>query len=437
MRLPRLSSRNGGFFSQRHRSGVLAASAALGLIIAAVACQSSVREDRRANSLDELRAARAAAAQRSRRIVMNNDGNDARTADQAHTVDNFLLNRTSPLAGSQVDAVFYCTGVFNLYTHASNETELRGHGDKNSLDWAWELTKTDTDSLQAITGFCHANAMEAFWSMRMNDTHDSADNALLCKWKQDHPDYLMGFKGRKFPHGGGRWSAVNYHLEPVRDKVFRILEDVCSRYDLDGIELDFYRHPVYFPEQMTGQPVPQSSCDLMTDLIRRVRAMTERVGLERGRPLLIAARVPDSTGFAKAIGLDLEAWLADGLIDMVVGGGYFHLEPWESLVALGKKHGTPVYACLSGSRIVSAANPEATNADNAARWHAEAKLAWDAGVDGIYTFNLFNPKSDLFRQLGSPATLMKLDGPLKPIAGDPKSMERWLKGGSGFLRLPR
>lgn len=70
------------------------------------------------------------------------------------------------------------------------------------------------------------------------------------------------------------------------------------------------------------------------------------------------------------------------------------------------------------------------------RGHAEAKQAWDGGVDGIYTFNLFNPKSELFRQLGSPATLMKLDVPLKPITGEPESMERWLKGGSGFLRLP-
>ncbi|HUW62172.1 MAG TPA: hypothetical protein VMZ06_14310 [Candidatus Bathyarchaeia archaeon] len=413
----------------------LVGAAAAGLAVVFMLAPASAGEP--GGRIQPLRAARTVAAHRTRRIIMNNDGNDARTTNQAHTVENFLLNRTSPLAGSQVDAIFYCTGVFNLYTHRSDETELRGHGDKNSIDWAWELTKTDTDSVEAVIGFCHASGIEAFWSMRMNDTHDSADDALLCKWKQDHPDYLMGHKGQKSPHGGGRWSAVNYELEPVRDKVFRILEDVCMRYHVDGIELDFFRHPVYFPQQMTGQPVPQSSCDLMTGLIRRVREMTEQVGLKRGRPVLVAVRVPDSVGFAKAIGLDLAAWLDEGLIDILTGGGYFHLEPWENLVALGRKHGVPAYACLSGSRVVSAATPEETNADNASRWHAEAKLAWDAGVDGIYTFNLFNPKSDLFRQLGSPATLMKLEGPLKPITGDPNAMERWLKGGRGFLRLPQ
>ena len=389
-----------------------------------------------ADSLEALRSARSKTAHKARRIIMNNDGNDARTKNQEHTVENFLLNRTSPLAGSQVDAVFYCTGVFNLYTHKSEETELRGHGDKEALDWAWELTKTDTDSLTAVTQWCHQHEMEAFWSMRMNDTHDSADDALLCQWKQDHPDYLMGRKGQKFAHGGGRWSAVNYGLEPVRDKVFRILQDVSSRYDIDGIELDFYRHPVYFPEQMVGEPVPQSRCDEMTGLLRRVREMTEKVGLERGRPLLIAVRVPDSAGFAKAIGLDLNAWLEEGLIDILTGGGYFHLEPWKNLVALSHAHNVPVYACLSGSRVISASRPGATNADNESRWQAAAKEAWVAGVDGIYTFNLFNPNSELFRQLGNPKTLMKLDQPVEPVTGNRKTMERWLKGGSNFLKLP-
>lgn len=388
-------------------------------------------------TLDQLRAARKDAAHTTRRIIMNNDGNDARTKDQEHTVENFLANRTSPLEGSQVDAVFYCTGVFNLYTHASDETELRGHGDREALDWAWELTKQGTDSLTEIITFCHANEMEAFWSMRMNDTHDSADDALLCQWKQDHPEYLMGKKGEKFLHGGGRWSAVNYGLPEVRDKVFRILADVCARYDVDGIELDFFRHPVYFKPQMTGEPVTQEHCDQMTDLIRRVRIMTEMVGMRRGRPLLIAVRVPDSLGYAKGIGLDWEAWLKQDFIDIVSLTGYFHLEPWENMVAIGKQYDVPVYACLSGSRVVSASNPEGSRPDRQAAWEAEARAAWEAGVSGIYTFNLFHPKSLLFREMGSLDTLPKSDEPYQQITGDPKTMDRWLKGGSTFLKLPK
>ncbi len=378
-----------------------------------------------------LREARRDAAWRPRRIVMNNDGNDGRKAGLKPGVEAFLSSRTSPLVGSQVDAVFYCTGVFNLYTHRSEETEPRTGGDKGVADLGWDLTRFGTDSLEQIVKFCHEHDMEAFWSMRMNDTHDSGDEALLCAWKREHPEWLMGKKGDKFPHGGGRWSAVNYAIPEVRDKVFRILADVCKRYDVDGIELDFYRHPVYFKPQMTGEPVTQEHCDMMTDLLRRLRAMTEEQGLRRGRPLLISVRVPDSVGFGRAIGLDVPRWLEDGLVDILVGGGYFHLEPWQNLVALGHGHDTPVYACISASRF----DPSRPDIKDPALWHGAAKEAWDGGVDGIYTFNLFDPKSKLFRELGSPDTLMPLGTVSEIVTGNPKSMERWLKGGATFLKL--
>lgn len=389
-----------------------------------------------AEESDSLKAARKAAAHRTRRIIMNNDGNDARTGDKPvpHDVETFLQQRTTPLVGSQVDAIFYCTGVFNLYTHQSDETELRGHGDKNTVDWGWELTKLNTDSLRVITDFGHEHQIEVFWSMRMNDTHDSGDNALLCQWKQDHPDYLMGTKDDRFPYGGKRWSAVNYGLPEVREKVFRILRDVATRYDIDGLELDFFRHPVYFKPQMTGEPVTQAHCDMMTDLLRRVRTMTAEVAEQRGRPLLISVRVPDSLGFAKAIGLDYEQWLQEDLIDLLVGSGYFHLEPWENFVALGRKYDVPVYACLSASRIVSPSRPGDRVAPSV--WHGEAALAWKAGTSGIYLFNCFNPKDQLFRTLGSPETLLPLEALPRPITGSKRTIDYWLKDGSRFVTIP-
>jgi hypothetical protein len=379
-----------------------------------------------------MRDARKQAAHRARRIIVNNDGNDCRgrKPDEAKTAETFLSKRTTPLVGSQVDAIFYCTGVFNSYTHHSEETEARAHGDRYADDWAWELKQIEgRDSLEIMVDFGHQQGWEVFWSMRMNDTHDSADDALLCQWKQDHPDYLMGEKGERFPYGGRRWSAVNYALPEVRDKVFRILQDVCTRYDVDGLELDFFRHPVYFRPQMTGEPVTQDHCDMMTGLLQRIRDMADEVAEKRGRPVLIAARLPDSLGYCKAIGLDLERWLQDALIDIVTGGGYFHLEPWENLAALGKQHDVAVYACLSASRIVDPSYPEKSGTVEV--WRGEALNAWEAGVSGIYTFNRFNPNDPIFRELGDPAILRDLDRVYEYNPG--KGQASWLKDGERFV----
>jgi len=68
-----------------------------------------------------------------------------------------------------------------------------------------------------------------------------------------------------------------------------------------------------------GQPVPQHKMDEMTELWRRVRQMTEEVGIKRGRPILIGIRIPDSMDYCRAMGLDVERWLEDDLIDLVTG----------------------------------------------------------------------------------------------------------------------
>ncbi|MBM3776421.1 MAG: hypothetical protein FJW37_14850 [Acidobacteria bacterium] len=118
----------------------------------------------------------------------------------------------------------------------------------------------------------------------------------------------------------------------------------------------------------------------------------------------------------------------------MVGSCYFHLEPWENFVALGHKYGVQVYACLSGSRL-----PDPTPAEelyvtqaNLEVWRGEGLAAWKAGVDGIYTFNRFNPRDPLFRELGDPAMLEKLPHVYKP---NPGKVGRWLKDGERFVKL--
>ncbi|MFP4502529.1 MAG: twin-arginine translocation signal domain-containing protein [Candidatus Hydrogenedentota bacterium] len=389
--------------------------------------------------IEDYKAARMEARNRRRRIIMNNDGNDVHHAEPGSpmTPEFFLSRRTTALLDSQVDSIFYCTGVFNYYMHPSEESELlvREGVPGRFLN---ALLAQGTDPLDTMIAFCRAHDREIFWSMRMNDTHDSGNPDLLCQWKRDHPEYLVGKKDTPVPYlfGCNRWSSVDYGLEPVRDKVYRILEDVCTRYDVDGIELDFFRHPVLFREQMIGKPITQEHRDKMTDLMRRIRAMTEQVGRERGKPILVGIRVPDSVGYLKALGIDLVPWLEADLLDVLVGGGYFHMTPWKDWAALGHKHNVPTYACLVSRRLRDGGQPEADTASKI--WRGEALNAWEAGVDGIYTFNRFNPEDAIFRELGDPELLASLPHTDQQsfVADIWSRPERWLKDGDRFVKRP-
>lgn len=405
---------------------------ALGLM----ACHTTVLAETAPLTREQLPAARREAAAQPPRIIMNNDGNDSRRAKE-HTREGFLESRSTPLAGSQVGAIFYCTGIWGTFTHKSATAELRTGADHGYKEWAAHLADDGgPDALGTIVEFGHKNNMEVFWSLRMNDTHDSGDPTMMSQWKKAHPECLAGrWEDRgKYRGGGRRWSAVDYSHPLVRDRTVGWFDEVAGNYDVDGIELDFFRHPVFFASALRGEHATDDECEAMTSVVRRIRDVIDRHALRRGRPVLLAIRVPDSVGYCRAIGLDVERWLREGLIDMMTASGYFRLNPWAVSVELGNKYNVPVYAGLSESRL---RDEELRSLRQSIEgYRGRAAEAWAAGVAGIYTFNLFDPKSPVFRELGDPAALAKMDKLVTTGARNTGVAGHWLRDGNDFLARP-
>jgi len=369
-------------------------------------------------NLEELRQQRKEAAHRKRRIIYNNDGDDLtafiRDAKDM-TPDEFLARRTSAVAGTQVDTIFYCTGLcFGILRYDSklgdNLVRRALEADKLPRDKTEQFLAKKLDPMQMIVDFCRRNKIEVFCSMRMNDTHDGRNPLLFSTFKKNHPECLNGTAEK--PPKYGVWTAVDYARPEVRDLRVRMFQEACENYDLDGIEMDFFRHSILFKSHADGAVVSPQERDLMTDMVRRIRRMTEEVGLKRGRPILVAVRVPDSVGYCEATGLDLARWLDEGLLDILIPGGYFRLNPWETSVELGHRHGVPVYPSLDESRM-QCKWPDPSEAgkirNTPACFRARAAEVWDSGADGVYMFNLFDPRSPLWSELGDPKTLQGLD----------------------------
>jgi len=243
--------------------------------------------------------------------------------------------------------------------------------------------------------------------MRMNDTHDGARAEYgpvmfrANKLKQEHPDWLIG--SQEHPPRFGAWSAVDYGVPEIRDLAFRYCEEVARNYDINGIELDFLRHAFFFKVSGSGQSCGASELDQMSALLRRIRSATEEAGRKRRRPILLAVRVPDSVDYCKWIGLDLERWLSEHLVDILVVGGYTQLNPWDYSTALGHKYGLKVYPSMDESRV---RDEDARKLrESMETYRGRALNAWTAGADGIYMFNFFDPLSHLWRELDKPALL--------------------------------
>jgi hypothetical protein len=388
--------------------------------------------------IKELREARKKLAHRRRRIIINDDGN-LMVYDLKEATRQAYFAAYAGLEGTQVDTIFYCTwcsgfGVFTYNTKVGEVLTCTNGVLANNK--TADFIKQGTDALQLNIDFCRANNIEIFWSMRMNDTHDVMDvnqDLSFSKLKKEHPQWLIGSKENKPKIGG--WTAVDYTHPEIRDLAYRFFEEVCENYDIDGVEMDFLRDLTCFKRHAMGSDATQDECDMMTELIRRIREMTERVGLKRGKPILISVRVPDSVGYCKAAGLDIVRWMADGLIDMLVAAGYYQLNPWEVSVRLGHRYGVSVYPCLSESRIKGGESEKVRQSMDCYR--GRAMNVWNSGADGVYLFNYGNPKSCLWNQIGEPAILEKLDKVYCIAPLDAGKANGWVNHGwSRFLNRP-
>src|SRR6266446_7447102 len=68
---------------------------------------------------DAFKQQRREAANRKRRVIFNNDGDEIVYECHAATVEDLLNARSTALAGTQVDSICYCTwsSGFSMFTH--------------------------------------------------------------------------------------------------------------------------------------------------------------------------------------------------------------------------------------------------------------------------------------------------------------------------------
>jgi hypothetical protein len=393
-------------------------------------------------NLDAIRAERRELANSRPRVIINNDGCDVLyyPKDKPLAPETFLAMRTAGLADKELTTVSYCTisSGFSNFTHDTRVGTVltREMDNPKFINATAGFLAQGQDPLRLVVDFAQGHGLEGFWCFRMNDTHDAAHRPdkpykLFPPLKEKHPEWLVGSVGVK--QACGTWSSVDYGRPEIRQLARQFVEEVCQRYPVDGIELDFCRHLCYFKSVAQGGRATEAEIAAMNDLMKSIRAVADLEGVRRGRPILIAVRVPDDAEYGRAIGLDIEHWMANDVADFYIGSDYFQMRPWEDWVALGRRHGVKVFAGLSESRV--------KNEDNRFRrksqWSYRARLAraWAAGVDGIYIFNVFNPQTAFFRECGGPQSVLGKTKHYFATVRDGRP-GRYLAGGDAFRQLP-
>lgn len=376
--------------------------------IAALAAATAFGADEAAPSpAGDYETLRREALGRRRLVLWDNDGCDMTRyprqrkdlAGQPASVENFESVFLKATEGTVADTICYSgTMGFGYFT----ALRTGGYVNTNRFDGAdepWrnavnEFAAMGLDAMDMATSFARRNGKEIFLSLRMNDNHDSggtpdAPNCLFSPFKAQNPEVMVGH-GRQVKCCG--WTAADFAQEKVRDFVKTFVRGYMENYDLDGIEFDFFRHPQFFGTVAMGGHATDEELAIMTRLMLDIRAMAEEIGRRRGRPFVLCARVPDSFGYCRAIGIDLDAWLKAGALDFLVVGGYFQLEPWRETADKVHSYGVKCYASIDETRI-DAYVPQRgwrmlPGRSDRECWIARIAAAMASGMDGVNLFNI-------------------------------------------------
>ncbi len=208
--------------------------------------------------------------------------------------------------GSQIDAIWWDIGgnasgsVYPSKVAPTVTPPLVQQWHREGLDWVEQLVNET-----------HRRKLEAFWNHRISEVDllpEGGHSKVPDPLKVEHPDWVLPTSW--WPHG--MWNLA---ASGLREHKVALLHELATRYDLDGIQIDFARHvpclPVGHQWELRGH---------VTQFMRMVREMLMDVAQKRGRPFLLAARVPQTLDGCHADGFDVKAWAEQHLVDVLTLG---------------------------------------------------------------------------------------------------------------------
>jgi hypothetical protein len=242
--------------------------------------------------------------------------------------------------------------------------------------------------LEVLLDQSRRRGMEFLAGIRMNDNHAHVSInqgvGAGASFLLDHPEWLM----TETPPGDYYQlsTPMDYSFPEVRDYVYRVIEELLDRFDVDGIELCF-RDQQYFPYKKGAE------CQhLMTEHVARIRKLVKKVGRQRKKKLILGARVYQEMEECRDMGLDVRTWIEKRLIDYISPSDVMYCDsnaPYEDFSAIARKTRCMMYPAMlpwHGIRQERRAERLPVTPDHQ---RALAMNYFGAGADGICYYNHF------------------------------------------------
>jgi len=236
------------------------------------------------------------------------------------------------------------------------------------------------DAFAKLVARSREKGISPWISLRMNDMHYNEDPHRMNPFWNENPQFWL--------HGKpGFGNGFDFTQPEVRAHYMALVGEVLSRWDSDGVELDWMRFPNFSLDgDHTGVRVA------LTAFMREARAKADAAATRLGHPVGIAVRVPATPEFAYGLGMDAVAWAREGLIDVLIPGSRWRpsfpdvpVEEWREKIGKSCVIVPATDLWIGGMRggVVAATGMAPIRGFTASML--------ERGADAIYLFNHFGP----------------------------------------------
>ena len=289
-------------------------------------------------------------------LILNNDGDQSYPDADPMKCEAGVRRMIATLDGTPVRTLAYSIGAGSdiLYYPTQVASNFGWRSTKLDDDHVWSArvhrgraaAELGIDPVRAAGEQAHAMGLRFLPSYRMNDMHfvvDPENYPLTGKFWREHRALQIGSS----PVKGWNYSALFDFAHPeVREFRLKIIFEAIDRFAdlMDGLELDFVRFQVFF---RPGEA--EAHAHLITEMLAQVRCRLREEERKRGRPFPLLVRVPPALRNCHWAGLEVEKWMRERLVDVVLPAQYLtlaHDMPVNEFVAAARDSGCQIYPSL-------------------------------------------------------------------------------------------
>ena len=293
-----------------------------------------------------------------------------------------------------IDTITYAVGDCSVLLYDTKVGEKWGHNvDLTDHPIWWKATRNlrsmierGMDPLMVVCEHAKSKGFQFLPCLLLNLTHTSHGRVTNCRiadFTTDHPEWSVGpepeYPEAKYDTHG----RLSYAVPEVRENRLKVVKELLCDYPADGIELSM---TIGIAPLIARKEVKEHTSTL-TDWMKQIRDIGDNASQSQGIDKRIALRLSSTIEGNKEMGIDVERWIKDELVDTVIldnsGSDGFEgqTDILREFVQLTKGTNVKILAGIEATN-----NTDLTPAVN----YAAASNAYHVGADGVF-FHTYYP----------------------------------------------